>query len=134
MTFDLLLLDGEDLTGQPLLARKERLKTLIGKGRGAVRFSGHIRGHGPEVHERICAAGLEGIVSKRASAPYAGSRNGDWLKVKCAHRQEFVICGWNASDKPGRPFASLVMGSYEKSRLVYRGSVGSGFGAPCSAS
>ncbi|WP_041669376.1 DNA ligase D [Cereibacter sphaeroides] len=130
MAFDLLALDGEDLTGQPLLARKERLETLIGKGRGAVRFSGHIRGHGPEVHERICAAGLEGIVSKRASAPYAGSRNGDWLKVKCTHRQEFVICGWNASDKPGRPFASLVMGSYEKSRLVYRGSVGSGFGAP----
>ncbi|WP_420023685.1 DNA ligase D [Cereibacter azotoformans] len=129
MAFDLLALDDEDLTGLPLLERKARLESLLEGETGTIHYSTHIRGHGPEVHERMCAAGQEGIISKRVEAPYSGTRNGDWLKVKCVLRQEFVICGWKASDKPGRPFASLVMGSYEKGRLTYRGAVGSGFDA-----
>ncbi|MCE6968064.1 DNA ligase D [Cereibacter sphaeroides] len=129
MAFDLLELDGADLAPRPLLERKARLERLIGAGVGAIRFSTHILGHGDEVHRRMCEAAQEGIVSKRASSPYSGSRNGDWLKVKCGLRQEFVICGWTPSTKPGRPFASLVMGSFEDGRLVYRGNVGTGFGA-----
>ncbi|MGP3696334.1 DNA ligase D [Rhodobacter sp. NSM] len=129
MAFDLLEADGEDLAGLPLLERKDRLEALLGSGDGAIRFSTHIRSRGPEIHRRMCAAQAEGIVSKRVDAPYAGSRNGDWLKVKCDQRQEFVIVGWKPSDKPGRPFASLVMGSFENGRLTHRGGVGTGFDA-----
>ncbi len=71
--------------------------------------------------------GLEGIVSKKAEAPYAGRRSRAWLKIKCTNRQEFVIGGYSRSDKRGRPFASLLIGAYEGDRLIYRGRVGTGF-------
>lgn len=129
MAFDLLELDGKDLTTQPLIERKVALEGLLGEGVGAIRYSSHVEGQGGEVFRRMCEAGQEGIISKRSSAPYRGSRNGDWLKIKCGQRQEFVICGFKPSDKPGRPFASLVMGTVEKGVLVYRGGVGTGFGA-----
>ncbi|TKA96316.1 DNA ligase D [Cereibacter changlensis] len=129
MAFDLLELDGKDLTERPLVERKAALEGLMGEGIGALRYSSHVEGQGEEVFRRMCEAGQEGVISKRSSAPYRGSRNGDWLKIKCGHRQEFIICGWKPSDKPGRPFASLVMATREGGKLVYRGGVGTGFGA-----
>ncbi|SLN47210.1 DNA ligase D [Oceanibacterium hippocampi] len=127
--FDLLSLDGEDLRKRPLIERKERLATLLeSAGRsGVLRYSEHVRGSGPEVFRSICRAGQEGIVSKRADAPYSGRRNGAWRKVKCTRRQEFVIGGYSPSDKRGRPFASLLLGSFENGALRYRGRVGTGF-------
>ncbi|KQQ89373.1 DNA ligase D [Aureimonas sp. Leaf324] len=128
--FDLLELDGNDLTGAPLLERKALLKALIeAGGEGALLYSEHVRGNGPSVFQGICEGGQEGIVSKHADAPYTGTRNGDWLKVKCTRRQEFVIGGWSRSAKPGRPFSSILVGVMEDGRLVYRGRVGSGFDA-----
>lgn len=128
--FDLLELDGNDLTGAPLVERKALLKALIeAGGEGALLYSEHVRSNGPTVFRGICEGGQEGIVSKRADAPYTGSRNGDWLKVKCTRRQEFVIGGWSPSAKPGRPFSSILVGVREKGQLVYRGRVGSGFDA-----
>nr|WP_210284093.1 DNA ligase D [Aureimonas phyllosphaerae] len=128
--FDLLELDGNDLSGAPLVERKALLKALLeAGGDGALLYSEHVRGNGPSVFRGICEAGQEGLVSKRADAPYVGSRNGDWLKVKCTRRQEFVIGGWSPSAKPGRPFSSILVGVMEEGRLVYRGRVGSGFDA-----
>ena len=128
--FDLLELDGNDLTGAPLTERKALLKALIEAGEeGRLLYSEHVRGNGPSVFRGICEGGQEGIVSKRADAAYAGGRNGDWLKVKCTRRQEFVIGGWSRSTKPGRPFSSILVGVMEKGQLVYRGRVGSGLGA-----
>ncbi|WP_427024773.1 DNA ligase D [Aureimonas ureilytica] len=128
--FDLLELDGNDLTSAPLAERKALLKALIeAGGDGALLYSEHVRGNGPSVFHGVCEGGQEGIVSKRANAPYVGSRNGDWLKVKCTRRQEFVIGGWSPSAKPGRPFSSILVGVREKGQLVYRGRVGSGFDA-----
>ena len=128
--FDILELDGNDLTGAPLVERKALLKALLeAGGDGALLYSEHIRGNGPSVFHRVCEGGQEGIVSKRADAPYTGTRNGDWLKVKCTRRQEFVIGGWSPSAKPGRPFSSILVGVREKGQLVYRGRVGSGFDA-----
>ncbi len=128
--FDLLSLDGKDMTGQPQDERRERLAKLLSgvpKG-GALRMSEHVVGQGPEIFRKACEAGAEGIISKRVDAPYRGRRTKAWRKVKCSKRQEFVIGGYSPSDKKGRPFASILLGTYEGDRLIYRGRVGTGFG------
>ena len=129
MAFDLLELNGRDLTAEPLLQRKASLEALLANATGAIRYSTHIEGHGAEIWVQVCAAGQEGIVSKLAVGPYRAGRHASWRKVKCGRRQEFVIGGWAASTARDRPFASLLMGTFEGGRLVYRGRVGSGFGA-----
>ena len=75
---------------------------------------------------RICEAGHEGIVSKKADSPYRSTRTKAWLKVKCGRRQEFVIGGWSPSDKR-TGFKSLLVGTWDGDKLVYRGRVGTGF-------
>jgi bifunctional non-homologous end joining protein LigD len=84
-------------------------------------------GDGREILAKVCAAGAEGIISKRLDAPYRGRRTKSWRKIKCLNRQEFVIGGFSPSDKAGRPFASLLIGTYRGERLRYHGRVGSGF-------
>ena len=75
----------------------------------------------------LCEAGQEGIISKRADAPYRSSRTRSWVKVKCTRRQEFVLVGWTRSNARGRPFASLLLAQHEGQKLVYKGKVGTGF-------
>lgn len=128
VAFDLLQLDGRDLTAQRLIDRKAALERLLEKADSAIRYSTHIEGHGAKAWAQVCAAGREGLISKRASAPYRSGRQGSWVKLKCGQRQEFVIGGWSPSAARGRPFASLLMGTYEGDRLIYRGRIGSGFG------
>jgi bifunctional non-homologous end joining protein LigD len=124
--FDLLSLDGDDLTELPLLQRKEKLAVLLNKHTGRIHFSDHILGQGEALFDKFCGAGLEGVISKRADARYVGSRNGTWLKTKCIKRQEFVVVGWTSSDK-GRGFRSLLLGVNEGGKLRYAGKVGTGF-------
>ncbi|MES3151170.1 DNA ligase D [Sphingomonas faeni] len=124
--FDLLALDGEDLTGLSNLDRKARLQPLIPEDEDRLRYSDHVIGAGEQLFETMCREGLEGIVSKRADAPYAGKRTKAWLKVKCTHRQEFVIVGWLPSDKK-RGFKSLLLGVREGKGYRYAGKVGTGF-------
>ncbi|HTM77808.1 MAG TPA: DNA ligase D, partial [Devosia sp.] len=83
-------------------------------------------GNGQKVFDAICAEGHEGIVAKQANAPYRGERTKSWLKVKCIKRQEFVIAGWAPSTKK-KSFASLLIGTREDGKLIYRGRVGTGF-------
>lgn len=126
--FDLLELDGEDLTGLPIEQRKERLAALLAGRSGHLIYSDHVLGRGEELFERMCKSGLEGIVSKRADARYTGGRTATWVKTKCTRRQEFVLVGWTPSDK-GREFRSLLLGTHEDGRLRYAGKVGTGFPA-----
>ncbi|MEN9933361.1 MAG: ligase, partial [Pseudomonadota bacterium] len=128
VAFDLLMIDGEDLTRQPLEARKARLAALIGEGAGHIRYSDHIVGKGELLLERFCATGLEGVISKRAGSPYAGTRNGNWLKTKCSKREALAIVGWLPSEK-ARGFRSLLLGRDDGGVLRYAGKVGTGFGA-----
>ena len=128
VAFDLLHLDGRDLTRSPLIDRKTELARLLAKSDGAIQYSTHIEGRGADAWAQVCAAGREGLISKLATAAYHTGRHGSWLKLKCGQRQEFVIGGWSPSPSKGRPFASLLMGTFEGDRLVYRGRVGSGFG------
>jgi bifunctional non-homologous end joining protein LigD len=105
------------------------LKTLLdtlGPSR-SVQYSEHVRGNGEKVFQAMCNAGQEGIIVKKADAPYREGRVGSWLKIKCTKRQEFVIGGYSPSDKRGRAFASLLMGAYEGDKFIYQGRVGTGF-------
>lgn len=123
--FDLLVDDGADITRQPLLERKDRLQALVGKDTAPLIYSDHVAGSAGKVLERLCAAGHEGIVAKRADSRYRSGRSKTWLKVKCTRRQEFVIGGYSPTDKKGRPFSSVLIGVMERDRLVYKGRVGS---------
>jgi len=127
--FDLLNLDGEDLTPLPLTERKSRLKALLNKSKpgAALRYSDHFAVEGSKMHEQACAKGLEGIISKRGDAPYAGGRQKTWLKVKCALRQEFIIVGYSTAKSGGRALGALYLGYRKDGALVYAGKVGTGF-------
>lgn len=126
--FDLLEVDGEDLRGESQIDRRTRLEALFEDvpEDGPLRLVDQARGGGPEIFAAACKAGLEGIVSKRADAPYKGTRTKAWRKVKCENRQEFVVGGYTPSDKT-RPFASLLLGENGEDGLRYRGRVGTGF-------
>ncbi len=95
--FDLLYLDGEDLTKLPLTTRKDKLRALLNQAKPgqSLRYSEHIAGEGTEIFAKACDTGLEGIVSKKADAPYMAGRQKSWLKTKCAQRQEFVILAYS---------------------------------------
>jgi bifunctional non-homologous end joining protein LigD len=126
--FDLIYLDGFNLAHTALKHRKELLKKLVGSDtRGVIRYSEHFQGNGDSFFKHACEYGIEGIVSKLAHSHYESTRNRNWLKVKCAKRQEFVIAGYTPSSKGLPGFGSLVLGVYKKGRLVYAGRVGTGF-------
>ena len=125
--FDLLHLDGEDLGPRPLIERKTRLADLLSNVSSPLHYYDHQVGRGREFHQKACAMGLEGIVSKRADAPYAPGNRGLWVKVKCLHREEFVVVGW--TDPEGtRPYlGALLLAYYDPDgRLVYAGRAGTG--------
>jgi len=125
--FDLIYIEGFSLTRTPLIERKHVLEELIATARGDVlHYSDHVEGNGAKFLKQACDFGLEGIVSKLANSPYESTRSHSWLKIKCLQRQEFVIAGYTHSDK-GLPFSSLVLGVYEKGKLIYAGRVGTGF-------
>jgi bifunctional non-homologous end joining protein LigD len=123
--FDLLELNGEDLTALTTVERKDRLRAILSDG-PRLQFADHVLGSGEALFTAMCKEGLEGVVSKRADAPYAGKRNRTWLKAKCTRRQEFVIVGWTPSDKK-RGFKSLLLGVHEDGGFRYAGKVGTGF-------
>jgi len=127
--FDLMRLDGEDLRREPLVERKQALAELLGKQpeNSALRFSDHFHEPGKVMLQHVCRMGLEGVVSKRADAPYRSGRGLSWIKSKCTLRQEFVIGGYLPSDKTGRGVRSLLVGFNEGGKLHYAGRVGTGF-------
>lgn len=126
--FDLLMEEGEDLTKLGTVERKSRLSALVAADASViVQVADHVIGAGEKLFDAMCGAGQEGIISKRADAPYRGGRSRNWLKTKCTRRQEFVIIGWSPSSARGRPFRSLLLGHHVDGKLVYAGKVGTGF-------
>ncbi|PBB16143.1 DNA ligase D [Mesorhizobium sp. WSM4313] len=127
--FDLMRLDGRDLRREPLVERKQALAELLGQqpDHSALRFSDHFHEPGKVMLQHVCRMGLEGVVSKRADAPYRSGRGLSWIKSKCTLRQEFVIGGYLPSDKTGRGLRSLLVGFNEGGKLHYAGRVGTGF-------
>jgi bifunctional non-homologous end joining protein LigD len=128
--FDLLYLDGYDLTGAAIEDRKDLLLRLLTRaGRdGRLLLSDHIAGSGAAVLEQACRMDLEGIVSKRAGGPYRpGTRTNEWVKAKCTSRQEFVIGGYTDPAGSRTGFGALLLGVPAEGGLRYVGKVGTGF-------
>jgi bifunctional non-homologous end joining protein LigD len=123
--YDCLAADGRDLRGLPLAERKWVLRALV-PGRGPLRYCEHVEGQGRRFLAAACAAGLEGVVAKRADSPYRGGRRGEWRKIKCQLRQEFVIGGYTAPRGTRAHLGSVHVGWYDGDTLVYAGRVGSG--------
>jgi len=127
--FDLLMLDGVDLTPLPLEERKRRLEKLIGTGAGAIRYTPHFAADGATVLAKACRLGAEGIVSKCRTAPYrTGQRSADWRKTKCVMRQEFVVGGFTGPEGSRVGVGALLVGYYEGRSLRFAGKVGTGRG------
>jgi bifunctional non-homologous end joining protein LigD len=126
--FDLLVDRGEDIKKLPNIERKDRLASLLAGVSPPILYGDHVIGRGEEMFCEVCRMGGEGIISKKASATYSGTRTRNWLKIKCIQRQEFVIVGWSESDKR-LGFRSLLLAAKEKGKLTYVGKVGTGFNA-----
>lgn len=127
--FDLVYLEGYILNRTPLIYRKLMLEKLLEvepKG-SPLRYSDHVQGNGWAFYKQACEFGIEGIVSKLANSLYDSTRSRNWQKVKCLRRQEFVIAGYTISEKAMPGFGALVLGVYEKGKLVYAGRAGTGF-------
>lgn len=128
--FDLLHIEGANLQPSPLEARKQELLRLVGRptARGRIRYSEHVVGQGDRTFAEACRLGLEGIISKRRDSPYKSGRADTWMKVKCVHRQEFVIGGFTDPEGSRVGIGALLVGFYgADARLTFGGKVGTGF-------
>jgi bifunctional non-homologous end joining protein LigD len=125
--FDLLWLNGRDLTQLPLTKRREVLRSLVPED-GIIRMSENFGETATEFFEAAKQMGLEGIIAKKADSVYnIGVRTREWLKIKANKRQEMVIGGYTKNDGSSKAFSSLLVGVFEKGELVYTGKVGTGF-------
>jgi bifunctional non-homologous end joining protein LigD len=124
--FDLLELEGRDLTGLPLRERKSLLKSSL-EFHGPVRYTQHRNEKGEKFFLEACTKGWEGLIAKRADSPYVHSRSNDWLKLKCSFEQELVIGGFTPPKGSRERFGALLVGYNEGDDLRYAGKVGTGF-------
>lgn len=127
IAFDLLALDGADLRGEQLIKRKAQLEALLKEAPDTIHYSRHVTGDGKNSFIAACQAGMEGIVGKKPDSVYSGTRNGDWIKLKCDTRQEFVIGGFTLTEKKLTGISALLLGVYEGRELIYAGRAGTGF-------
>ncbi len=126
--FDVLELDGEDLTPQPLLQRRARLAEAV-RSSDALQLVEALRGDSKRRFAEACRSGWEGLIAKRADAPYTRGRSKDWLKLKCSWEQEFVIGGFTEPAGSRTDFGALLVGYHEDGQLRYAGRVGTGYSA-----
>jgi len=125
--FDILYLDGHDLRDLPLLERKIILREIL-PDVSNIRYSDHVEQQGIQFFELAKKNKLEGIMAKKADSMYRlGSRSDQWLKIKIIAAQEAIICGFTAPRNSRKNFGALILGAYEKGRLVYIGHTGGGF-------
>jgi bifunctional non-homologous end joining protein LigD len=127
--FDLLALDGKDLTSLSLLQRKELLKHLLSELPGVViRYCDHINDQGISFFDEISKMGLEGMIAKNGDSRYSpGIRSRQWLKIKNVNTQEAIIAGYTEPRGSRKHFGALILGEYDRDRLVYIGHAGTGF-------
>ena len=124
--FDVLHVDGRDLTQLPLRRRKALLKGLL-RWEDPLRFTAHRNETGEAYREEACRKGWEGVIAKRADGPYRHGRSTDWLKFKCSRGQELVIGGYTEPKGSRHDFGALLVGYHEDGDLVYAGKIGTGF-------
>jgi len=127
--FDLLYLDGQDLTHEPLVARKVALEKLLkGNSRtGRIRYTEHFNEDGRLIFENACELNLEGIISKLRDALYRSGRSENFIKIKCHNAQEFVVAGFSPSNAMPKAVGALTVAFHEQGKLRYAGRVGTGY-------
>lgn len=124
--FDLLYLNGEDLTNEGLINRKTELAKILAKAKAPLHFSEHLESS-PDLLEKACKIGAEGLVSKKKDSLYQGRRTNDWVKSKCGLEQEFVIGGFMPAKNHSKAIGALLLGYYKNDEFTYAGKVGTGF-------
>jgi bifunctional non-homologous end joining protein LigD len=124
--FDVLAVDGEDLTGRPYVERRARLTETV-RSTSALQLTEAWSDDSERRFAQACRSGWEGLIAKRADAPYVAGRSKDWLKLKCVWEQEFVIAGFTEPTGSRTDFGALLVGYYEEGTLRYAGKVGTGY-------
>jgi bifunctional non-homologous end joining protein LigD len=124
--FDILEVDGANLTERPLVERRDVLMTTI-EPSSALQRTEAWRDHSQERFASACRSGWEGLIAKRADSTYVAGRSKDWLKLKCVWEQEFVIGGYTEPGGSRTDFGALLVGYHETGRLRYAGKVGTGY-------
>jgi bifunctional non-homologous end joining protein LigD len=124
--FDLLYLNGRDLTREALIARKRLLEKTV-RFADPLRFTAHRETEGEAYYAEACKKGWEGLIAKRADSEYVAGRSRDWLKFKCTNQQEFVIGGYTDPRGAREEFGALLVGYYDRGGLRYAGKVGTGY-------
>jgi len=129
VAFDLLWLDGKDLTGRPQTERRRMLEEVTVPGGKGLRLTVVVEGDGIDFYQRARELGFEGVMAKRAASRYTpGKRSHDWRKIKILNRQDCVILGWTPGQGGrGQTFGALLLGAYRDGDLVWIGQVGTGF-------
>jgi len=124
--FDLLYVDGYDLTRCSVIDRKTTLEKILKPAKN-VRYSDHIIEAGKRLYEELAKVPLEGMIAKRAASTYVQRRSADWLKVKTVQQMEVVIGGYTQPRKSREYFGAIVVGLYHDGQLHYVGHTGGGF-------
>ncbi|MCW3074503.1 MAG: ligase [Flaviaesturariibacter sp.] len=126
--FDIIWLEGYDITGPPLIERKAILRRIVPEDHPVLKYSDHVVGDGENFFKVALQQGLEGVMAKRSNSVYTmGARTEDWLKVKVNQRQEVIITGFTKPRNTRKFFGALLLGAYKDGELVYVGHTGSGF-------
>lgn len=125
--FDILWLNGKDLTELPLAERREILKTVVPES-DIIRLSESFSATGTEFFKIAGKMNLEGIMAKKNDSKYiSGGRTKEWLKIKTNKRQEVIIGGFTRNEDSSKPFSSLLVGVFDNGKLQYTGKIGTGF-------
>ena len=128
VAFDLLHLDGTDLSDLPLDERKSELARLLAAApEAALGYSDHVAGGGDAFFREACRLSVEGVVSKLRESKYRAGRSRDWVKTKCLSEQEFVIGGFTEPSGSRDGVGALLVGTFERGGLRFAGRVGTGF-------
>jgi DNA ligase D-like protein (predicted ligase) len=126
--FDMLHLDGRDLTALPLARRQELLAETFAGGGHILSLVRPLQGQPGDLLDRACSAGWEGLVAKRVGSTYRSGRSPDWQKLKCTASQELVIAGWTEPTRSRVGLGAILVGYYDdEKQLRYAGKVGTGF-------
>jgi DNA ligase D-like protein (predicted ligase) len=124
--FDILYVDGYDITHLPLIKRKSILESCI-HFQDPLRYTIHVNTKGQEEFKKACKKGWEGVIAKRRDGLYIHKRSPDWLKFKCVANQELVVGGYTEPQGSRTGFGALLVGYYKKGKFIYAGKVGTGF-------
>jgi len=125
--FDLLAYGGKDIRSLPITERKKKLKQIMKTAPENLHYSEHFQSLTEAHFKSVCQDGFEGIIAKKANSVYSGTRNGDWIKLKCGQTAEFIIGGYTLSDKKSKSFSSVLLGYFKEDQLIYAGRAGTGF-------